>query len=147
MPEFTASEDAATYTQIRGRLERAGTPIGPLDTLIAAQAAQRKLTLVTNNGRELGRVPALHIENWRDAGNYLRAPRSIPGRCATTVSKMRFEDQGALQAAMLFGLLPQHVLNWSPFSCDGSEVSPYGSTSTISLALVRSSAGLPSALG
>lgn len=61
--EFT-SEDAATYARIRTRLERAGTPIGPLDTLIAAQAVGRKLTLVTNNEREFRRVSDLTIENW-----------------------------------------------------------------------------------
>ena len=32
------SADAASYAQVRAKLERAGTPIGPLDTLIAAQA-------------------------------------------------------------------------------------------------------------
>jgi tRNA(fMet)-specific endonuclease VapC len=61
--EFT-SEDAATYVRIRTRLERAGTPIGPLDTLIAAQAVGRKLTLVTNNDREFRRVAGLAVENW-----------------------------------------------------------------------------------
>jgi predicted nucleic acid-binding protein len=50
--EFT-SGDAASYAQIRARLERAGTPIGPLDTLIAAQAVARKLALVSNNERSL----------------------------------------------------------------------------------------------
>jgi len=34
---------------VRANLEHAGTPIGPLDTLIAAQAVARKLTLVSNN--------------------------------------------------------------------------------------------------
>ena len=61
--EFT-SEDAASYAQIRSRLERAGTPIGPLDTLIAAQAVLRKLTLVTNNQREFSRIPGLRVKNW-----------------------------------------------------------------------------------
>ena len=61
--EFTY-EDAASYAQIRARLERAGTPIGPLDTLIAAQAVLRKLTLVTNNQREFSRIPGLRVENW-----------------------------------------------------------------------------------
>lgn len=61
--EFT-SEDAVVYSQVRARLERAGTPIGPLDTLIAAQAIVRNLTLVTNNEREFRRVHGLHIENW-----------------------------------------------------------------------------------
>jgi tRNA(fMet)-specific endonuclease VapC len=61
--DFT-SDDAAVYAQIRARLERAGTPIGPLDTLIAAQAMARKLTLVSNNEREFRRVLGLQIENW-----------------------------------------------------------------------------------
>lgn len=61
--EFT-SQDAAVYATVRSRLERAGTPIGPLDTLIAAQAIARKMTLVTNNEREFRRVSGLGIENW-----------------------------------------------------------------------------------
>jgi tRNA(fMet)-specific endonuclease VapC len=61
--DFT-SVDAAAYAQLRAKLERAGTPIGPLDTLIAAQAVSRKLVLVTNNEREFGRVPGLRLENW-----------------------------------------------------------------------------------
>ncbi len=61
--EFT-SNDAASYAQVRAKLERAGTPIGPLDTLIAAQAVARKLVLVSNNEREFGRVAGLRIENW-----------------------------------------------------------------------------------
>jgi len=61
--EFT-SQDAIHYAQVRARLENAGTPIGPLDTLIAAQAVGRKLTLVSNNVREFRRVSGLHIENW-----------------------------------------------------------------------------------
>lgn len=58
------SADAASYAQVRSRLERAGTPIGPLDTLIAAQAVARKLVLVSNNEREFGRVANLRVENW-----------------------------------------------------------------------------------
>ena len=61
--EFT-SEDAAVYAAVRAKLEVAGTPIGPLDTLIAAQAVARKLVLVSNNKREFGRVSGLHVENW-----------------------------------------------------------------------------------
>jgi tRNA(fMet)-specific endonuclease VapC len=61
--EFT-SEDAASYAQVRAKLERAGTPIGPLDTLIAAQAVGKRLVLVSNNDREFGRVAGLRIENW-----------------------------------------------------------------------------------
>jgi tRNA(fMet)-specific endonuclease VapC len=63
LADFT-SNDAIAYAQIRAKLERAGTPIGPLDTLIASQAVARELTLVSNNEREFRRVSSLHIENW-----------------------------------------------------------------------------------
>ena len=58
------SDDAVAYAQVRAKLERAGAPIGPLDTLIAAQALARRLVLVSNNEREFGRVAGLHIQNW-----------------------------------------------------------------------------------
>ena len=58
------SEDAVAYASIRAKLERAGTPIGPLDTLIASQAVARRLTLVSNNEREFRRVAGLALENW-----------------------------------------------------------------------------------
>jgi tRNA(fMet)-specific endonuclease VapC len=61
--DFT-SEDAIAYANVRAKLERAGTPIGPLDTLIASQAVARKLTLVSNNEREFRRVTGLAVENW-----------------------------------------------------------------------------------
>ncbi len=56
----------ADYTKMRTALERAGTPIGPLDTLIAAHALALDVTLVTDNVREFSRVPGLRIENWLD---------------------------------------------------------------------------------
>lgn len=58
------SDDAAVYGLVRAKLERAGKPIGPLDTLIAAQAVQRNLLLVSNNEREFGRVGGLQVQNW-----------------------------------------------------------------------------------
>jgi tRNA(fMet)-specific endonuclease VapC len=58
------SDDAIAYAHIRAKLERAGTRIGPLDTLIASQAVARRLTLVSNNEREFRRVSGLHVENW-----------------------------------------------------------------------------------
>lgn len=61
--DFT-SDDAVAYARIRAKLERAATPIGPLDTLIASQAVARKLTLVSSNEREFRRVSGLHVENW-----------------------------------------------------------------------------------
>ena len=61
--EFT-SDDAASYANVRAKLERAGTPIDPFDTLIAAQAIGRKLILVSTNEGEFGRVSGLRLENW-----------------------------------------------------------------------------------
>jgi tRNA(fMet)-specific endonuclease VapC len=40
--------------------------IGANDLFIAAHARCLGLTLVTNNTREFGRVPGLHIENWTE---------------------------------------------------------------------------------
>lgn len=62
--DFT-SDDATAYAGVRAKLERAGTPIGPFDTLIASQAVRRKLTLVTDNEREFRRVTGLAIANWK----------------------------------------------------------------------------------
>jgi len=44
-----------------------GTPIGPNDLLIAAIAIRNKLTLVTANTREFGRVAGLSLESWESA--------------------------------------------------------------------------------
>ena len=60
------SEVAQIYGALRAELERRGTLIGPHDLLIAAQALQEKLVLVTNNVREFKRIPGLKIENWVD---------------------------------------------------------------------------------
>lgn len=49
---------------IRAQLERAGTPIGPLDVLAAGHALALGYTMVTDNVREFGRVPGLRLENW-----------------------------------------------------------------------------------
>jgi tRNA(fMet)-specific endonuclease VapC len=57
-------EDARRAGEIRAYLQRLGTPIGPLDTLIAGQALARDLTLVTRNTREFERVDGLRLENW-----------------------------------------------------------------------------------
>jgi tRNA(fMet)-specific endonuclease VapC len=64
--ETVAYDDraAAAYGDIRATLERQGTPIGPLDLLIAAHALALGCTLVTHNQREFGRVPGLLIEDW-----------------------------------------------------------------------------------
>lgn len=59
------SEKAAIeYGKIRAFLENQGTPIGPLDTLIAAHAVSENMILVTHNTKEFLRVPDLTVENW-----------------------------------------------------------------------------------
>jgi tRNA(fMet)-specific endonuclease VapC len=52
------------YGRLRATLERAGTPIGPLDFQIAATALAYGLTVVTNNVREFRRVSNLVVEDW-----------------------------------------------------------------------------------
>jgi tRNA(fMet)-specific endonuclease VapC len=56
--------DAEHAGAIRAQLERAGTPIGHYDLLIAAQARRRRATLVTANQREFARVPGLDVVDW-----------------------------------------------------------------------------------
>ncbi len=56
--------DAIQAAVIRASLEKAGTPIGPYDRLIAAQALRRDLTLVTNNTSEFKRVKGLKLADW-----------------------------------------------------------------------------------
>jgi tRNA(fMet)-specific endonuclease VapC len=60
-------EAAAAYGRVRTVLERAGTPIGPLDTLITAHAVGVGVRLVTSNTREFRRVPDLEVEDWTGA--------------------------------------------------------------------------------
>ncbi len=55
---------AESYGALRATLEIAGTPIGPLDTLIGAHALSLGLVLVTGNTREFERVKGLRIESW-----------------------------------------------------------------------------------
>ncbi len=59
------SRAARAYGAIRSALEASGTPIGPNDLLIAAQAQAHKLVLVTDNVSEFQRVAGLKVENWR----------------------------------------------------------------------------------
>ena len=56
---------AEAYGRIRAELERVGTPIGPLDMLIAAIALANGLILVTHNIREFSRVTGLKYEDWQ----------------------------------------------------------------------------------
>ena len=55
------------YADLRVSLEKQGLAIGPMDTLIAAQALSIGGTLVTNNIKEFMRVPKLKLDNWFEA--------------------------------------------------------------------------------
>lgn len=60
--------DAAAATRfgdLAARLAHAGSPIGDIDTLIAAHALCLDVTLVTNNQKHFSTVSGLRIENWR----------------------------------------------------------------------------------
>lgn len=57
---------ASEYGEIRAYLQSQGSPIGPLDMLIAGHAKAENLILVTNNVREFEQVPNLEIENWAE---------------------------------------------------------------------------------
>jgi tRNA(fMet)-specific endonuclease VapC len=62
--DFTL-DAAMHYADIRAALEAAGTPIGPLDLLIAAQARSLGATLVTANAGEFKRVKGLKVLGWK----------------------------------------------------------------------------------
>ena len=55
---------ALAYGAIRASLEKVGTPIGSMDTLIAAHAVSLGATLVTSNTREFRRVRTLVVIDW-----------------------------------------------------------------------------------
>lgn len=61
--DFTL-EAARHYADIRATLEANGTPIAPLDLLIAAQARSLGATLITANVNEFSRVEGLEILAW-----------------------------------------------------------------------------------
>lgn len=66
--EILAFDDVSSeyYGRVRAALEAEGTPIGPLDTLIASHALSINATVVTNNMREFSRVRGLRVQNWLD---------------------------------------------------------------------------------
>jgi tRNA(fMet)-specific endonuclease VapC len=55
---------AKAAAEVRVLLERKGTPIGPIDGLIAGTAIAYQAKLVTHNVREFGRVPNLEVVDW-----------------------------------------------------------------------------------
>lgn len=57
---------ANCYGKIRADLEKKGTPIGPLNMMIAGHAQSLSYTVVTNNVKEFSRVTNLDIVNWAE---------------------------------------------------------------------------------
>jgi tRNA(fMet)-specific endonuclease VapC len=57
-------EAALSYGDIRATLEKAGTPVGAMDMLIAAHAVSLGLILATNNVREFERIAGLRLADW-----------------------------------------------------------------------------------
>ncbi len=55
---------AEEYGRVRTELERKGTPIGPMDMLIAGHARSEGMVLITNHTREFLRVQNLEVEDW-----------------------------------------------------------------------------------
>jgi tRNA(fMet)-specific endonuclease VapC len=55
---------ALASATIRAQLEQQGTPIGPIDGLIAGVAVALQATLVTHNVGEFSRVSGLVIADW-----------------------------------------------------------------------------------
>jgi tRNA(fMet)-specific endonuclease VapC len=55
---------ASFYGVVRADLQRAGTPIGPLDMLIAAHALSQAAKLITANVGEFRRVKGLEVIAW-----------------------------------------------------------------------------------
>lgn len=52
------------YAVVRNALERLGQPIGNMDLMIAAHALAEDSVVITNNAREIHRVPGLAVEEW-----------------------------------------------------------------------------------
>lgn len=62
LPWTAAAADI--YGEIKALLKRQGTPIGEMDTQIAAHALAEDLPLVTHNTRHFERIPGLKLEDW-----------------------------------------------------------------------------------
>ncbi|MBC7681108.1 MAG: type II toxin-antitoxin system VapC family toxin [Ferruginibacter sp.] len=62
LPWTAAAADR--YGDIQSQFKKQGTPIGEMDTQIAAHALAENLVLVTHNTRHFERVPGLRLEDW-----------------------------------------------------------------------------------
>lgn|SRR5271157_1757237 len=55
---------ASASAELRAQLEKAGSGIGPIDTLIAGTALAHSATLVTHSTKEFSRVRGLRLLDW-----------------------------------------------------------------------------------
>ena len=55
---------ASASAELRAQLEKAGSGIGPIDTLIAGTALAHSAALVTHNTKEFSRVRGLRLLDW-----------------------------------------------------------------------------------
>lgn len=62
LPWTAAAADR--YGDIQSQFKKQGTPIGEMDTQIAAHALAGNLVLVTHNTRHFERVAGLRLEDW-----------------------------------------------------------------------------------
>jgi tRNA(fMet)-specific endonuclease VapC len=58
------AEAADRYAEVRAKLEKKGTVVGPNDLILAATVLRSAGILVTHNTREFRRVPQLSIQDW-----------------------------------------------------------------------------------
>lgn len=58
------SDVSVHYARVRTELEARGTPMGPLDLMIASHALALGVILVTTDLAEFRRVPGLRCEDW-----------------------------------------------------------------------------------
>jgi len=56
--------EAKTSAEIRAKLEKKGTPIGPYDIMIGGTALSNNATLVTHNTKEFKRIKDLNVIDW-----------------------------------------------------------------------------------
>ena len=65
IPTLDWGKQAADYYgKLSAQLKKQGTPIGELDTQIAAHALATGLTLITHNTKHFERVPGLKMQDW-----------------------------------------------------------------------------------
>ncbi|MGR6981288.1 PIN domain-containing protein [Testudinibacter sp. P27/CKL/0425] len=62
--KFLLDTNAVIAGKIRADLEKSGTPIDAYDILIAAQAVNHNLMLITHNTKEFQRINMPAYEDW-----------------------------------------------------------------------------------